>query len=425
MVKTENNNFILTLLLAALFFTLSAIPGIHSEAEVGTVSMPSTKAEIEASAALNDIHGKLKDDLQEGQEAGEPVSENVTIKQSGTTFTATVSARLVKLPASQRLGDLQPTPERKVVQYSIDSMAITTGCDICPNGTLEVQSEQSIQGQIEEPFKEINLKIFQKVKSAQAEMVKKAQEEVALQQKKHTCEISSTGGRLSGAAQLTCRVQRFNQLAEGERENYYDLYIREDLHKNLKDGSGAMRDHAMAQVSALQQGAGNSTYLTASLKDMQMFGEAHKAAEKIIANGRTSPSYRQDLATFQRANNYLRSRGMTLNENVASALGLTTDQHSNELANLTDYEQKLNQLAQQHRSLLNGQQPLANGVRPLGQPGRQQYGAPVTSYPGLLPPNSAAPGVGRPGVQQPGRPGVGAPVGRGGPQIGAPVGSVR
>jgi len=431
----ENNLFTKMLLFAALFFTLSAVPGINSEAEVGSVTMQSTAEQEEANRVVP-LRDALPNAIPDGAEASEAVTVQTTMKNSsGQTITANVTASLVKLPATQRLGDLQPTPERTVVQYRIDGMAIQTNCRECPDSVKTIQTEGSVSGTIEPGadqgnFRNINLIVFRKLKIAAADLAKQAAEEVTRQQKLARCEINEAGDRLSGRAQLDCRVQRFSQLEDGKKEDYYERYIREDLHNALKSDSGAMRDHAMGLVQNLQQNAGTSSaFMTSSLHDMQMYGEAHKAAERIITMGRNSPTYARDVQKFQAANNYLASRGMALNQNIASALGMSDAQRATELAMVSEYEQKLKGLTQLHSNLLNGNQPLANGVRPIGQlPGRGQYGGPVTSYPQLLPPQGAAPG----GVRQPPlnggaqpRPGVPTAPGRGGFQVGAPVGSVR
>ncbi len=411
MAKTINTNYAtLTLLLGALIFTLSSIPGVHSEVEIGTVTMSST----------SDCH-TLGTTLY-GSENAE-CNVEATAATGSQTFQGRVRAKKVITPETQQLGQAVPTPARTVVELETEAQA---PCITCTTG---VRTGRKVKITVE--VSEVpNLKAIAEriVQESARTLAAEIQADAARLARVEKCEEDEQGQKIEGMNQvMECRVNKLKGMDQRKAEAYFDRHIRKQLQDMIAGTEGqdaairaGNRAAASELVASLKENMGNSVYLKASITEIQRFGQAHVNADAIIAKqallatlpagSRERLTLQNEITVLARQFNgdraYFASRGVQISSQLAGQI--ESGQISSLTADIDAYQRSLDAVANNHRQLLNNGTnritpgPVVPGVLSYGTDPRSRLGAPATSYTQMPGAPGAAARPGLPGqVQQP------------------------
>ena len=414
MAKSINTTYpTLTLLLGALIFTLSSIPGVNSEVEIGTISMSSTS---DCQTLGTTLHGN------ENAEC----NVEATNTTGGQTFQGRVRAKKVVTGPTQELGQAAPTPGKTVVELETEAQA---PCITCTTGVRTGRKVKVTVEVSEVPnLKAIAERIVQESARTLAADIKADADRLARVEK---CEEDEQGQKIEGLNQIMeCRVNKLKGMDQRKAEAYFDKHIRKQLQDMISGTEGqdaairaGNRASASELVATLKENMGNSVYLRASIAEIQRFGQAHQNADIIIAKqallatlpagSRERLTLQNEITTLARQFNgdraYFASRGVTISSQLTGQI--EADQISTLTADLDAYQKSLDAVANQHRQLLNGTNritpgPVQPGVLSYGTDPRSRLGAPATSYT-QMPGAPTAPGARPPlQAQQPLRPGA-------------------
>ncbi len=409
MAKSNTTTYpTLTLLLGALIFTLSAIPGVNSEVEVGSISLSSDCATLGVTL--------------DGAESAE------CQVQAGTGGQRVRAKKLVK---PKELGQ---AAERTVVELETEAQAV---CATCVNGVRSSPVKVTVEIADVPNLKTIAERIVQESTRKLAADIKADTERAARVEK---CEEDELGNKMEGmSAIMECRVNKLKGMDRRKAEAYFDKHIRKQLQDMISGTDGqdpalraGNRAAASELVATLKENLGESAYLKASVAEIQRFGQAHVIADAILAKqaqvaampagSRERLILQQEIVQlsgqFNADRTYFASRGVQIAPQLSGII--EASQVTNLQADLDAYQRSLDAVANQHRQYVGNRTPITpgatqSGVRPYGTDPRQSLGAPVTAYPSM----PGAPGNGvaqqQPGQQQPMRPGMNTAPGQRGP----------